>query len=599
MAPAKSSAAIREELYQPLSLPNTIRLLRIFPRRLDKPLSCTLHTVSLDDNPLFTAISYYWGEPAETNPIMCNGHKVDISSNLWWALQNACYFDQPELIWADQLCIDQTNLDERGSQVQLMGRIYRQARRVWASLGKGYGDSEEMSAMKLCSKISVRANIARENSGRLRYTGNQDLQMHGLPPFKSVDWQALQKLLLSPWFRRVWITQEFALASNVTLCCARIILDLDLLWNLEDNLRYLELYDGLLKSQEDDAKSLELAQSMQCIRILCETREAVLKRKSLSLDTFLSRDIVRGAKDSRDHIYAFLGLVSDSSISELLPNYHLEPREAFIRCCTYLFNEAKSLSFLYEAGAYQKTLNLPSWVPDWMVFRETLSLGRHDRSPYSQQKPIFHAAQGMAAVRHINTDQNVLVVRGSRIDSLDKLGNILPPAPEDSQQERAAAIELWLRESDGFASATTENRDEALMWTLLTDNTHVPERYKQLAVDDYRAFKQVAHLRGRGNSRLPEAWAEVVTRSNRFEDCALNRSRNRRLCLTEGKGIGQVPKYAQSGDEVWIFLGAKVPFVLRRVGPRYILVGECYIHGIMYGEAVGSTIWNLCDVELV
>jgi hypothetical protein len=600
-----SSTVNKEKIYQPLYLKNTIRLLRIFPRDPNpkKPLSCTLHTISLDDNPVFTAISYTWGEPGQTHSITCNGHKIGITSNLWWALREASYFNEPELVWADQVCIDQSNTDERSSQVQLMGRIYRQASRVWVSLGKGH-EGEEMVAMGLCQRISTRADIARESSGVMRYTGNHDPEIHGLPPWTSVKWQSLRRLLLNPWFGRVWITQEFALASNSIICCSSIILDLHLLWNLEDNLRYLNIYDGFLNYEENKTESLKLSQSISCIKSLCELREAVQHSKYLTLDALLSREIVRGATDPSDHIYAFRGLVSDSSISELEPDYNIKPGEAFTRCCTYLFHQVKTLSFLYEAGTYQKTLDLPSWVPDWRVLRETLSLGRRDCSPYSAQMPFFCAAQGIEAEGHVDADHNVLVIRGSRIDNLDTLSNLLPPVPENSQEESRNLVRRWLSESDSLASTITpsypyESRDMALMRTLLADNKHVPERYRQLDIDDYHAFKQVIRLQAQGKSHLSDDWAEMVTKSNRFEDCALTRSRNRRFCLTEGGKIGQVPNCARKGDEVWILLGAKVPFILRRVGSCYFLVGECYIHGIMYGEAVWSAGWNLRDIKLV
>jgi Heterokaryon incompatibility protein (HET) len=560
-----------------------------------------LHTVSLDDNPTFTAVSYTWGEPTKTHSITCNEHRIGITSNLWWALREASYFDQPELVWADQVCIDQSNTDERSSQVQLMGRIYRQARRVWVSLGKGYA-GEEMVAMKLCRLISTRADIARGRSGLLRYTGNHDPENHGLQPWTSAEWQSLRKLLLNPWFRRVWITQEFALASNPIMCISNIILELDILWNLQDNLRYLDLYSGFLNCEEDKAKSLKLSQAMSCIKSLCELREAVQKSKYLTLDALLSREIVRGATDPRDHIFAFRGLASDPTISELQPDYNIEPGEAFTRCCTYLVSHAESLNFLYEAGIYEKTLDLPSWVPDWMVLRETLSLGRHDRSPYSAHMPLFCAAQGIDAVAHV--DDSVLVIRGSRIDNLATLGSFLPPVIENAQEEYRNLVEHWLSECNSLASDLMpvyryESCDVALMRTLLTDNTHVPERYRQLDVDDYYAFKQITRLQTQGKPHLSDKWAERVTKSNRFEDCALARSRNRRFCLTEGGKIGQVPNCAQKGDEVWILLGATVPFILRRVGPCYLFVGECYIHGIMYGEAVSSAGWNLHDIRLV
>jgi len=59
------------------------------------------------------------------------------------------------------------------------------------------------------------------------------------------------------------------------------------------------------------------------------------------------------------------------------------------------------------------------------------------------------------------------------------------------------------------------------------------------------------------------------------------------------------------GDEVWVIAGADVPMVLRqRGGGKWSLVGECYVHGIMKGEAVrdfggGNVQDKLMDIVLV
>jgi hypothetical protein len=55
-------------------------------------------------------------------------------------------------------------------------------------------------------------------------------------------------------------------------------------------------------------------------------------------------------------------------------------------------------------------------------------------------------------------------------------------------------------------------------------------------------------------------------------------------------GIGQAE--LKEGDEVCIFHGAATPFILRKeerdenFKPRHVLVGECYIHGLMNGEGL-------------
>ena len=46
------------------------------------------------------------------------------------------------------------------------------------------------------------------------------------------------------------------------------------------------------------------------------------------------------------------------------------------------------------------------------------------------------------------------------------------------------------------------------------------------------------------------------------------------------------PKVTQPGDIVCVLFGGKLPFCLRPLGDRYLLVGECYVHGLMNGEAM-------------
>ena len=49
--------------------------------------------------------------------------------------------------------------------------------------------------------------------------------------------------------------------------------------------------------------------------------------------------------------------------------------------------------------------------------------------------------------------------------------------------------------------------------------------------------------------------------------------------------VGLAPKHVENGDLIVIFPGAKFPYVLRRFDDgKCILVGEAFVHGIMYGE---------------
>lgn len=62
-----------------------------------------------------------------------------------------------------------------------------------------------------------------------------------------------------------------------------------------------------------------------------------------------------------------------------------------------------------------------------------------------------------------------------------------------------------------------------------------------------------------------------------------------RIFATTGKGYYVLgPAALEVGDVVCVLFGAKVPFCLRPIlgGKKYLLVGECYVHGLMKGEAM-------------
>lgn len=83
-----------------------------------------------------------------------------------------------------------------------------------------------------------------------------------------------------------------------------------------------------------------------------------------------------------------------------------------------------------------------------------------------------------------------------------------------------------------------------------------------------------------GSESLPHESSKLYLR---FMNAALER---RTFFSTSNGRIGLGPLDLQEDDIICIFHGAKVPHILRpasRAG-TYILVGEAYVHGIMYGE---------------
>lgn len=66
--------------------------------------------------------------------------------------------------------------------------------------------------------------------------------------------------------------------------------------------------------------------------------------------------------------------------------------------------------------------------------------------------------------------------------------------------------------------------------------------------------------------------------------------------------MGLVPDLAEKGDTIVIFRGAKFPYVLRKKvngkhEGKFEIVGEAYVHGIMYGEYItGGPEWHTYEL---
>jgi hypothetical protein len=124
------------DLYQDLDTGrHEIRLLRVSPCfDFNAPVESELFKASLRDElqPDYHALSYVCGDPDVTTPITVYGLSRAVTLNLEAALRHVRGEVEPIIIWADAVCINQHDLVERGSQVQMMDMIFSRARRVIA-----------------------------------------------------------------------------------------------------------------------------------------------------------------------------------------------------------------------------------------------------------------------------------------------------------------------------------------------------------------------------------------------------------------------------------------------------------------------------------
>jgi hypothetical protein len=65
-----------------------------------------------------------------------------------------------------------------------------------------------------------------------------------------------------------------------------------------------------------------------------------------------------------------------------------------------------------------------------------------------------------------------------------------------------------------------------------------------------------------------------------------------RVTKAEEGNLALVPHAVRVGDMIALFKGGRCPFVVRKWGRKWKLVGDAYVHGMMDGEA-----WDVEECE--
>jgi len=66
----------------PSNDPSATRLVKILPAGFHDPVQCELETISLTNEPSYIALSYVWGDPIDTVPILLDGVEHGVTKNL-------------------------------------------------------------------------------------------------------------------------------------------------------------------------------------------------------------------------------------------------------------------------------------------------------------------------------------------------------------------------------------------------------------------------------------------------------------------------------------------------------------------------------------
>jgi len=122
--------------YEPLNTNDfPIRVLQVQSGDSSEPLSCKLISYADASEKGWTCLSYTWGTEPPKEEILINGISFSVRSNVYSFLRQAQRQGLTNL-WIDSICINQSDIQERNTQVGLMSRIFGEAKLVVVWLGQ-------------------------------------------------------------------------------------------------------------------------------------------------------------------------------------------------------------------------------------------------------------------------------------------------------------------------------------------------------------------------------------------------------------------------------------------------------------------------------
>jgi hypothetical protein len=385
--------AVPQTIYEGLPLDagrREIRLLQ-FHKYVNHSITVSMSKASLDNPDLsYHALSYCWGEPIFDQVITCNGEEVKVTAGLFAALRRLQHFhglkfecqhkDLGGTLWVDQLCINQSNNEERSSQVQIMGDIYSGCSVCFCYLGEG----EEYTSLALayaksrvaCDSFPHAVLVPDDIEDLDRHKSGDGVEFLPVSAADDDDGaQAFFRLCQNPYFKRGWIVQEVILSSTVVGLCGKHIFPL------------IAFVHALIMDWRNDTRRRQGHTGNDLIRLsvalpgASHGMNAVLRLLMINLRrdsdgecalfdmVCKMRFLLVG--DPRDKIYAALSLAKDRH-DYLTPGYELSVEEVYRAYAEAFVVAGRGLDVIQHAGDTEgvSRFSLPSWVPDWSIREE-------------------------------------------------------------------------------------------------------------------------------------------------------------------------------------------------------------------------------------
>lgn len=575
--------------YAPLE-PDHIRLVVLEPGRRSDPIRCRIVAHHCKDVPSYEAISYTWGD--DTIPqdiqILPENYPQDAISAL--AVSQSCVsvlLDlrsaySPRVLWIDAISINQASLDERSHQVRIMPEIFRSASQVTICLSRVPED--HAAAVDFITR------------GRFKNAAPESIQ-------------AAKRLFRHPWFSRTWVIQEVAKSrhavvlydghtipwSNFALCARMLELNVPVMSPIR-RLRQRGFIHTL--STDQFVKAICEATACECR----DPRDRVFAFLSM-YPTLMSKEQIekyrtsgsptsgdhrteeeargKGEVATRDTEAAPTSETTEEHSRGDMTNYAYSVETVYSQFATLLLKNV-GLDFLSTMQGRPSTDTLPSWVPDWRVKSDRTILAHLPLTEFnagghqdSQSYRILPASP--------KTEMERLEVAAIHLGDIVSLGE---PCDTQSEGWEEVVFRQW---RELASSAAKEHRPKecstkTLMSFIQTIMTDSDDEY----VEAQRSLCQKLSI----TDAKRQVTSKALLQGLDFEAATKLRisCHGRRLFVGSNGMIGLVASESCERDLVAVLPGARIPYTFRHLrgfsNSDVVLVGECFVPGMMRGEAL-------------
>ncbi|KAH0547670.1 hypothetical protein FGG08_000159 [Glutinoglossum americanum] len=576
--------------YRPLNPSlSEIRLVLLAPGSGSDEIQCSFQHVLLDDNPRYDALSYAWGAVSDVRPIVLDGRVFQVTVNLHAALRQIRHQTEELALWIDAVSVNQNDARERGRQVRIMRDIYRSANCVLAWLGEA--SQADYTGLGLLDTMLREQKLYQESPA-------------GVGPLHSDSlWDCLFGIFNRPYWKRMWVVQELALAMDCRVLCGndrRPLSEYMIVVGILVSDAYRLPYQNPVLNKAENLAFKGMSELLLYWR----------RGENLSLLELLLITHEFDATDSRDRLYALLGLSSPTVRDSIIPDYCESKTLSQVGAdlVEHFITKEKSLDIILGNREMPPSPDptVPSWIP-------LLGVPSHWTTKARIQW-LSSAGKKFAPKAQVSPDRKKLIAKGYQIDtvvyklgpyadglaqlSINAIRAVLSEIDETTSKMLWVIRELYRLEMGTTEGFSTINNREALWRTLICD---VSRGVKSGEVITTPATPEYGHMyngligyRGKFKCEVAPTLGPGETPDPRLKYAQEAETEMRRRCffVTRRGYFGMGAHGIETTDMICILYGASLPVVLRKkeCSEEYMLVGDAYVHGIMNDQEATSTV---------